>query len=299
MLVPFQPSTEGPVTILFGTFGYRKTIEGWIEHARRAGCAHYRIVCMDSRLLRHLHDAGTAEHAIDYDDILPGAPRPDIDALRPELRLRALTPLRVRLFHHLAANGCDFIHSDADAFWLRDPRPWLMRHRDCDLLVSQGTTFPRCHYHRHRFVLCAGFFLCRAGDRTRDYFARVDALLEEHPSDQLRMNAVLLRDSAPSWTVNDPVPFLRARHEWIRPPLEPYFGRFARYLLARPPLRMLSDYALRICGVDYILTSRRITRGRFSAGLTAGIIPMHLVVRGAFADCDDPLVVHSSHNKSR
>ena len=108
MLAPFQPSAQGPVTIVFGTFGYRKTIEGWIEHARRAGCTHYRIVCMDRRLLGHLRGAGSAEHAIDYDDILPGA-------LRPELQMRALTPLRVRLFNHLAANGCDFIHSDADA----------------------------------------------------------------------------------------------------------------------------------------------------------------------------------------
>ena len=47
--------------------------------------------------------------------------------------------VRMRLFLHLAANGCDFIHSDADAFWLRDPRPWLMRHPDYDLLCSQGT----------------------------------------------------------------------------------------------------------------------------------------------------------------
>ena len=34
----------------------------------------------------------------------------------------ALTALRTKLFLHLAANGCDFIHNDADAFWLRATR---------------------------------------------------------------------------------------------------------------------------------------------------------------------------------
>ena len=204
---------------------------------------------------------------------------------------------RARLPPGLAGNGCDFIHSDADAFWLRDPRPWLLRHPGYDLLFSQGTTFPRSHYHRHRFVLCAGFFASRANGRTRDYFTHVDALLEEHPDDQLCMNTVLLRDRARSWNLASPIPAVRRKGRWVRPRSAQRISACARSVLSCPPLRALSNGMLRLCRLDYILTSREIIHGRFSTGLTAGIIPMHIVMRGAFAQWGDPLVLHSSRNK--
>lgn len=50
------------------------------------------------------------------------APAADMDR---RARVNALLPLRVKLLVHLAAAGCDFIHCDADAFWLGDPRPGL------------------------------------------------------------------------------------------------------------------------------------------------------------------------------
>ena len=298
MLADFAPSGGGPVAIVFGTFEYRRTVLQWAEYARRAGCGHYRIVCMDGELLRFLGDNGEAGRAVDYYAVVAQAPRPDFAALGPKERLRALTPLRIRLFRRLAESGCDFIHSDADALWLADPRPWLLRQAGYDLLCSQGTTFPRPHYHRHRFTLCAGFFLCRANARTRAYFEAVDAMAAEHPSDQVCMNAVLLGDPARRWRLERPVPAVRARGRWVRPPFEACFARCARAVLERPGLRALVNGALRAARLDWILTSPEIIDGRFAGGLTAGVIPMHLVMRGAFRGWDEPLVLHTSANKA-
>ena len=297
MLAEFAPSGEGPVAVVFGTFNYRRTVLQWIEYARRAGCGHYRIVCMDGELLRFLLDNGETGRAVDYHAVIPDAPRPDYGAMGPRERLRALTPLRVRLFRRLAETGCDFIHSDADALWLADPRPWLLRHAGYDLLCSQGTTFPRAHYHRHRFTLCAGFFACRANPRTQAYLGAVDAMAAEHPSDQERMNAVLLGDGARRWRLERAVPAVRMRGRWVRPPLAAGFARCARAVLERPGLRAPVNGALRAARLDWILTSPAIIHGRFTGGLTAGVIPMHLVMRGDFQGWGEPLVSHTSANK--
>ena len=297
MRTDWRPRDEGPVTLVFGTAGYRNTIARWIGHARAAGCEHFRIVCLDRALLEALRAAGEAERAVDFHELLPDAPRADFAALPEKDRLKALTPLRVRLFRRLAGAGCDFIHSDADALWLRDPRPWLMRSRGYDLLLSQGTVHPRAHYRRHRFTVCAGFFLCRANARTRNFFERVEALAATDPSDQVRMNAVLLEDPGGGWRLERPVAAVRVNGRWIRPPAGARFDAFARYALARPLARSLSNLAGRLCRLDWMLTSPGIIPGRFDGGLSAGVIPMHVVMRGRFAHLQHPLVMHSSENK--
>lgn len=297
MLDEFLASDEGPVTIVFGTFGWRNTLLGWMKHARAAGCGHYRIVCLDDALRRFLCERGGAGRVVDYRDILPDAPIPDLDAMERQERLRSLTPLRMKLFLHLAAHGCDFIHSDADAFWLGDPRPWLMDRPGYDLLCSQGTTFPRPHYHRHHFVLCAGFFFCQANERTRRYFEQADALARHYPDDQVCMNGVLLGDREGHWSLERPIASVRIRGRWSRPPCETAFTRCAKYVLRRPILRALVNGALRLSGIDWILTSREIIRGRFADGLTVGVIPMHVVARGRCREWDRPLVFHGSPNK--
>lgn len=57
-------------------------------------------------------------------------------------RARFRDAVYVRLFRALAAAGIDFIHSDADAFFLRDLRPWLKQHGGYDLLCSQDCASP-------------------------------------------------------------------------------------------------------------------------------------------------------------
>ena len=189
--------------------------------------------------------------------------------------MAALMPLRTRLFLHLARAGRDFIHSDADAFWVRDPRPWLVRHAQFDLLMSQGTTYPYRQYRRHRFVLCAGFFLCRANDRTQAYFERVEALLSRNPLDQWGMNWVLLHDPEGRWEVSKPEWRLRLRRK----------GAWWRLLsginaLLPPFLRLLALVArIRRQGPACIVTSGEIIRGRFGNALSVGVIPMRLVTR--------------------
>ena len=300
----FGPADEGPATVVFATLRYRDIVRRWIELAHRAGCRHYRIVCMDRDIARVLGEEVGAHRAPYFYDLLPDLPRfadeppdapPDPERARRwrkhRRRMQVLMPLRVKFFRFLLDNGCDFIHSDADAFWLADPRAWLARRGgDFDLLASQGTCLPLAHYRAHRFVLCAGFFHCRANDRTRALFARADALIESSPAvahaagaaemdDQTALNRTLLEDPARRWRVEDPAFALRYRRTWRSVSAGRTANALLLRLLARRMPAAVIERALGLARSALILTSPRVIEGRFSLGLRVGVIPMSLVDR--------------------
>lgn len=309
-----------PVTLVFGTFGYRSILERWIEHARAVGCRDYRVVCLDDRLLRYLREDRAETRAVAYRALLPNEPRVDIDALKHHgRRLQALTPRRVTLFRELAENGIDFIHSDADAFWLRDPRPWLEDRGHYDLLVSQGTALPSEHSDRHGFVLCAGFFLCRANERTVRLWSAVEAAVADCPDDQVCLNRALLNDPQGRWRIRSPQPVFAVRTPvghllrrfgltapvpgWFRLPVRSRTGERIWRGLAGTPLRRRCARLLRRCVLRSIVTSDSVMDGHFAGGLRVGVVPMS-VVRRVRIEGDDPRaerrlrVLHLSGNKA-
>ena len=296
-LSSFDPSEGTPVTIVIATFGFRKTVGRWIDFASQGACDHWRIVCMDWKLAAWLGGQGLGIHVVDYFNVFPDAPRVDFDALPRKERMRALMPARTRLFLHLARTGRDFIHSDADAFWLGDPRPWLGAQDEFDLVFSQGTIFPKEQYLRHRFVLCAGFFLCRANTRTEAYFEQVEALSDCMSDDQWRMNTVLLRDPQGRWEVRNPVNRIQLpRVFWRRVPrLAGAAIPSVRRLLGPGLARLPHGVARRL--PECVVTSHEPIRGTFGNGLTVGVIPMHLVVRMGVTPASCAFVVHGGSTR--
>ena len=303
----FSARPEGPVTVVFATYGYRHVVREWIACAERAGVGHYRIVCMDGRVQRALGAASGDGRAVAYREAVPGAARVDIDALSDAAaRLRVLTPLRLALFRRLAAAGHDFVHSDADAFWLRDPRPWLARQRGYDLLFSQGTTHPVAHFKAHHFTLCAGFFLARATPATRAFLAAAQAAVERVGSDQDGLGRALLERGC-RWRIERPeVAFRTAprradprRHPWFRARLGAAGGALLGRALAAPPTARAAHLALRAAGLHAMVTSRAVMQGTCADGLRIGVIPMHLVERVPLGVRSEVHVSHVSANKGR
>ena len=346
-LAAFDTKTDEPVTIVFGTFNYREVIEKWIAAVHKLGYDGWRIVCMDRELIQWLEQRGDGVQAVDYYAVLPDAPRYDFGALSLKVRMDALMALRTRLFLHLARAGCDFLHSDTDAFWVQDPRPYLAQHREYDLLISQGI-----NRHRLGVVVCAGFFVCHANVRTRAYFEQIEALVDLDPLDQPRMNLVLQCDREARWEIHRPVLHKRcigkaiqraflfhatrcmalrlgitspATHRLLfrlrlflslRVGGKPDRDREARWEVHRPVLskrsldlhrgsmdmRTLTGIWAKARGGDLtmgllpthqcVITSESVIRGRFSDGLTVGVIPMHLVSRMDVMPRDRSLVVH-------
>lgn len=263
---------------------------------------------MDQKLGRWLHDAGHGARAVYYYDILPKTRPIDLTAISSKFkRLQVIGPMRIKLFLRLVESGRDFINSDADAVWVRDPRTWLARHHDCDLLFSQGTIHPLKYYFKHHFVLCSGFFLCRANERTQAYFAQSDAPDWTVHDDQYRLNMLLLRDSEQRWEIRKPEVWMIRKNNCSR-----VYGRGCNAVIRNgsrtsrawhttlAPLRLTADPVLKYIqncilsglGTYYIVTSRDLMRGQSCDGLSVGVIPMSLVWRSVGEPADDMLVRH-------
>ena len=309
----FDTKADEPVTIVLATFNYRKIVENWIAHVCKLGYDGWRIVCMDRELIRWLEERGHGARAVDYYAVFPDAPRYDFDSLPRGKLMPLLQPLRTHLYLQLATAGIDFVNSDADAFWIRDPRPYLWsRYREYDLLMSQDVICPLSHYRRFGFVMCSGFFVCRSNARTRAYFEKVnaDALLDWNLLDQQRMNKVLERDGEARWEVRKPVVCIHTHPPRVFPLLSrlpPRFRRSVRWEIYRlgktlrgargqgmEDVRTLMEELTELFGKDhgYGFVSKSVIRGRFSDGLTVGVIPMHLVSRYRFSTRKHSLIAH-------
>ena len=280
----------------------------WIEHARRAGCLNYRIICMDLDLLDALREEG--DRAVYFYDVLPDVREEEIDTI-PETRerLALLTRLRTKFFLHLTAHDIDFLHSDADALWLRDPRPWLLKHKGFDLLFSQGTMHPWVHFKAVGFTVCAGFFFARASALTRAFFETAERMAAWQPSDQARFNEILLHDSSGHWEIEAPrlalAPLQTLGNQII-------YWRYARWKPRVPALLawILGDRlglfwtrairaALRFRGYLCMMTSASVMTRRLTNGLTIGVIPMRLVERVPLANREEMLICHTTEGKRR
>ena len=271
-----DPINGTPVTIVFGTFNYRDVINKWINHALSI-CDHWRIICLDQELVDWLNEMGYGTNAVYLYDVFPDMTRHNLNNLEKNSRVRIIFTLRKKLFYALAKSRRDFIHSDADAFWLQDPRPWLAQHAEFDLLISQGTYGPRSQFIRHHFTLCAGFFLCHANARTQNYFRQVAEA--KWYLDQKSMNEVLLNDSEACWQIQQSSAWWsdtgKIGGEWQK----------------------ISDSERSCSSPDYICISPEIIKGKFSNGLTVGVIPMHLVTRINYQWAPPPFVLHINTNK--
>ena len=300
-LSPFDPINGTPVTIVFGSFNYRDIVAQWIEHAQSA-CDHWRIVCLDKDLVAWLNEMGHNTRAVYFYDLFPDMNQsslinPRNKSVKKTIIFRVLRP---KLWRALADSGRDFIHSDADAFWLQDPRPWLMQHTEFDLLISQGTTKPLAQFYQHRFVLCAGFFFCRSNVRTQNYFQRVEVA---DKVDQNIMNLLLQQDPETFWQIYRPTIWYKTTDNsyhkmsaWASIPLI-WIRRLAPQRLYHLEQRLLSFFTKKLPLTrrflhTYLYISPKIMKTKSSNGLTVGVIPMHLVKRIRRISSAPSLVMH-------
>ena len=163
----------GPLPLVFATGNFAPLLENWLIHARAAGIRQPLVIAMNSPL-----SPPAASDAI----VVPY----NFDGSLGDLWYR-----RALVFEFLSGNGTDFIHSDADAVWLRDPRPFCFADGSLDLVFSQGTNYPAEIWRRWGFVLCCGLFAVRANPNTAAFFTALRALVERIPDDQVAVNALL------------------------------------------------------------------------------------------------------------
>jgi len=165
--------TAEPLPVAFATGTFARLLDNWLIHARATGVRQVMVVAMDARLA------------------VP--PSPDILVVnhRYDGTLHDLWVQRALVFAFLADRGVDFVHSDVDAVWLKDPRLFCFADEGLDLVFSQGTNYPGAVWQIWGFVLCCGLFAVRANARTAAFFSKISALAARIPDDQVAVNALL------------------------------------------------------------------------------------------------------------
>jgi hypothetical protein len=166
-----------PLTITFATSDFAPLLKNWMAYAAAAGASTPLVVAMDDRLADQLARAGVASVRHAYDGSLAD-----------------LWIQRIRFFEFLAREGIDFVHSDVDAVWLRDPRPLCFADAGLDLVFSPGTVYPTEIWQRWGFVLCCGLFAARANPAVADFLAEVSRLAPSIGDDQVVINYLLARN---------------------------------------------------------------------------------------------------------
>jgi hypothetical protein len=114
-----------PLPVTFATGDFAPLLENWLRHARAAGVTHSLVIGMDAVLAAHLEQAGIPAIRHGFDGTLAD-----------------LWCQRTLVFEWLALRAVDFIHSDIDAVWLRDPRPLCRAEPEFDLVFSQDINYP-------------------------------------------------------------------------------------------------------------------------------------------------------------
>lgn len=168
---------------------------------------------------------------------------------------KALWVTRLRIFRELCDREVNFLHSDLDASWLRNPLPYLSRHSREDIVFSQATVHPLQCFQTWGFTLCAGFFFVNCGAGTRDFFHKAVQLSGTIRDDQGVMNLVLM-DEGISWRFNGL-------------PLKTGLYKGAELLHSRSPII-----------------------GETTSGLTVSVLPQNLFTRVPYLRETETLVFH-------
>jgi Nucleotide-diphospho-sugar transferase len=173
---------EGPVVVAAASDGHAQLLDNWICHMASLGIERLMVIAMDEAIAARLGGSGLAIVRASFDG-----------------SIGSFWLQRARVFASLADEGIEFIHSDTDAVWLRNPIP-RYAGVECDMMFSQGTVWPQEAVSAWGFVLCCGFFWARPTPATRMLMQAVVGPYSGERSfdDQIVLNRLLVA-AGTSW----------------------------------------------------------------------------------------------------
>lgn len=169
-----MPTT--PLVVTFSDWAYQPILENWLEHLSTLGVSNVRVYCLDARTERWCRKRSVSTELIAWDGSLGG-----------------LWARRLAIFHGLIESGVEFVHSDTDAIWLRNPFLGTDDQYEDDLVFSQGTIWPPEAFERWNLVLCCGWFRVKPSLATLSFFKDLIADVAISGDDQLSVNRLLVR----------------------------------------------------------------------------------------------------------
>lgn len=169
---------DNTVILVFADSKFIPVLLNWLVGIDRLDIRNYLIVSLDQQLHDFLEQRGFPT----FLSPLKGS-------------LSDLWVLRMHIFHTLCTNGIHFIHSDADAFWLKNPIQDYFSQNDCQIIASQGTVWPPDVLEKHHFVLCCGLLYIRSCPQNANLINKMVTDIKVTGDDQVSLNRVIEREN--------------------------------------------------------------------------------------------------------
>lgn len=197
------------IIMSFSDYGYKDITLTFFEHLERLNVDNYVIVSTDEEMFRFLKNKGINTF------IIPKSFRkgPAISANHSNFWI-----YRMSVIQYVLSKGLDILHSDADAFWKKDPidlfkkltvvneNKSINEKRSSDIIVSQGTFMPWEVYDKWNFVMCCGLMYFRSTTPVRAVISRCLTDMGKTLDDQVSLNKVLLNTEWEQTDDNKPIP---------------------------------------------------------------------------------------------
>lgn len=162
---------NGMVILVFSDHRYTEVLLNWLVAQNRLGIRNYLIVSLDEDIHTFLEERGFPT----FLSLLEGT-------------LGDLWAMRMNIFRTLCANKIDFIHSDADAIWLKNPIPEYFNGSDHHIIASQGTIWPPDVLSAQGFVFCCGLFYIKSCPQTLSLLDDINLGVKKSGDDQVSFN---------------------------------------------------------------------------------------------------------------
>lgn len=168
--------TSSPLILIFCDRSYLPILANFLAAPGAPRPEDVRVYGLDVGAVAFAKTAGTEAVQLSWDGDLAG-----------------LWAARIGVFSEILRAGQSFIHTDADAIWLKDPlADWLAD--DVDMTFTQGTIHPPAVFETWGFVLCCGLFRLNATAASQRFLSRVADDIMETGDDQTSVNRVLMSD---------------------------------------------------------------------------------------------------------
>ncbi len=166
-----------PIIISISNWDYVEITLNWIAALKKLNINSYLIVSLDKKLHEHLDNIGIKNVLIEIENNHTNIWKVKLDVLS-----------------QLTNNGINFIYSDVDAVWLKNPiKDYFSEKLADDVVFSAGTIHPKHIFKEWGFVLCAGLFYIKSTTSTKNLFKEVLKDFFITNDDQTSLNNVIYR----------------------------------------------------------------------------------------------------------
>lgn len=176
--------TNRELIISFCNFDYIKLAKIWVKELRKLKITNYLIISADNKTFTYLKSQNINTELREYNNE------------------KSFWVYRIKVIYDiLEKNNFNYlIHSDLDAIWKKNIINELFNeNKEIDLFFSQGTTFPKKHLLKHKFVLCCGFFCIKYNKKVLSFFDKYIKEVEKIKDDQVAINLELINTN---WTLS-------------------------------------------------------------------------------------------------